>query len=308
MAKVEDLLLSLCHVDFPQLQGLLEHIFQNRGKQLRPALTLLAGHFYRYNLDLLLPMAAAVELLHTATLVHDDTIDNALVRRGHPTVNSLWNGTTAVLLGDYLFATSANLVSTTGNVRVMRLFAQTLTTICSGELRQVFSSFQWSQSREEYYRRIERKTASLFSMATESGAVLSQASEEAVQALKGYGHQLGIAFQIVDDILDFTGDEEELGKPVGSDLLQGTITLPTLLLLERYPERNPVQRALQEEGREAYLQEAIEMIRNSSIISECYELAVGFGERAKVALGALPDGASKRALFHIAEYVLERKR
>ncbi|MFH1487260.1 MAG: polyprenyl synthetase family protein, partial [Chloroflexota bacterium] len=214
MLKLEERLRSVVNVDFPWLAQILEHILKLRGKRMRPAITLLSGRLYpSNNHETLIPMAAGIELLHTATLVHDDTIDNCQLRRGTATANSIWNSSTVVLVGDYLFANAAYLVSTTGSVLAMRLFAQALMVICSGELRQNHSSFDWRQSRESYYQRIGRKTASLFSIAAETGGILSGAPPEKIAALHNYGHNLGLAFQIVDDVLDFAGDENEMGKP-----------------------------------------------------------------------------------------------
>ncbi|MBI2911665.1 MAG: polyprenyl synthetase family protein [Chloroflexi bacterium] len=307
MPQVEALLRGIDKVGIPWMESVLQHILRSSGKRVRPALVLLAGQVATYDLDLLVPMAAAVELLHTATLVHDDTVDKSALRRGIATINSLWNGETAVLVGDYLFANSADLVSTTGNVRVMRLFAQTLMHMAAGELSQVFSAYRWQQTREEYYQRIGRKTAVLFAMATESGAVLGSANEPQVQALKSYGQNLGLAFQLVDDILDFTGSAEELGKPAGSDLMQGTLTLPALLLLERYPQDNPVRSALETHGSPELVQQAIEMARNSSVIDEAYAEARAFSLRARAELHGLPDCPARQAMAELAESMLERR-
>ena len=180
-------------------------------------------------------MAAAVETLHNATLVHDDLIDNALVRRGMTTLNAVWNKGATVLAGDYLFARAAGFAAETENVRVVQLFAETLRIICEGELRQLFSARQWRQAKEDYYPRIFAKTASLFASATRSGAILGGASPEQEQALYDYGHHLGMAFQIVDDILDYSGDEATLGKPVGGDLRQGIVTLPSSIICKCTP-------------------------------------------------------------------------
>ncbi|MBI4300148.1 MAG: polyprenyl synthetase family protein [Chloroflexi bacterium] len=305
---VEESLKQATDADFPGLSSILHHILRPTGKRLRPALTLLAGKVHDYNLDLLIPMATGVELLHTATLVHDDMIDNSLVRRGSPTVNHLWNNGAAVLAGDFLFAKSADLVASTRNVYVMQLFARTLMTICSGELRQQFSAFDWRQSREHYFAKIARKTASLFSMATESGATLSGAGETTVQSLKEYGYNLGMAFQIADDILDYTGDEAELGKPVGSDLLQGTLTLPGIMLVEARPEQNPIERMFATKQAQPYLGQAIEMIRESSIIKDSYETAASFCAKAVECIGDIPDGVWRKPFTALADYVIERRR
>jgi octaprenyl-diphosphate synthase len=305
--NVEDRLRSMSQVPFKHLSELLDHSLKAGGKRVRPVLTLLSGKFYNYNRDALLSMAVAVELLHTATLVHDDTIDKSAVRRGLPTVNAVWGEDKAVLLGDYLFARAGVVCASTGNLRVIELFSETLATISSGELRQSFDAFRLGQTREQYLERIIAKTASLFVLSTESGAVLSQAPESAVAILKEYGHNLGIAFQIVDDVLDFIGNEEELGKPVGSDLAQGTLTLPTMLLLERYPEDNPVKRFFQDPESLEDMRQAVERVGNSSVVEECYDIAEGYSTAACRNLDQLPDNTSRQALLSLAAYVIKRK-
>ncbi len=307
LVKVEDELRSVSEVDFSWLSELLDYSLSGSGKRIRPALTLLSGKFYNYNLSYLLLMATAVELLHTATLVHDDAIDNSLVRRGRPTIYRVWGEDKAVLLGDYLFAKAGVFTATTQNQRVIMLFAQTLETISAGELNQVFNAFNLGQTRQHYSQRISSKTASLFSLATESGAILSQAPEESIEILKEYGHNLGIAFQIVDDILDFIGTEEELGKPIGSDLAQGTLTLPAMLLLERYPEDNPVKRLFQNGDKQENIELAIELVRNSSIVEECYRVASDYVAKACQNLNLLPDNAGHHELVELANYVVSRK-
>lgn len=293
---------------FPKLHQMLGQVLVG-GKIIRPTLTLLAGRFYEYDLKNLLPMATACELLHIATLVHDDAIDKASVRRSQPTINQVWGVERAVILGDYLFAQAGEFAAATGNIRVVRLFAQTLESISRGELKQGFSAFNLEQSYDQYIERIAGKTASLFAMATESGAVLSQAPEEVIQGLKDYGYNLGIAFQIVDDVLDFISTEAEMGKPVGSDLVQGTITLPSLLILEHYPENNPVKRLFGNQGDgQKNIMEALELVRGSSIIDECYQVASDYSNKACHGLKLLPDNPSRQALFALADYVVKRRK
>lgn len=308
LVKVEDRLGLVSKVDFLHLSDLLDYSLKSNGKRIRPVLTLLSGKFYDYNLDNLVPMATAVELMHTATLVHDDAIDNSSVRRGRPTVNKLWSAEKAVLLGDYLFAEAGALTATTQNLRAIKLFAKTLKTISSGELNQAFYAFNLEQDRSQYFQRISKKTASLFSMATESGAALSKAPEESIQTLIEYGHNLGIAFQIVDDILDFVGSEEELGKPIGSDLAQGTLTLPSILLLEYYPAENPVKRLFSNRDERDNIKLAIELVRNSSIIQECYQVASDYCTKACRNLKLLPENASRQSLIELADYSTKRKK
>jgi len=308
LTKVEENLRALSMADLPWMAEPLRQIVESGGKRIRPALTLLAGKFYRYRAELLVPMATAIELFHAATLVHDDTVDNSAVRRGRPTVNSLWGKEIAVLLGDYLFSKSADLVCSAGDLRVMKVFAQTLMSISSGQLRQFVKAFDWRQDRQEYYRQIESKTASLFAAAGESGAILSAAPAEGIKALKTYVHDLGMAFQIVDDVLDFVGEEEEMGKPVGSDLLQGTLTLPVIFLMERHPDHPVVREVFQSGGSEAGVEQVIEMIHNSSIIEECYQTASDFCAQACRALEQLPENACRKSLLDLADYVIERRR
>ncbi len=308
LARVKEYLRSIVRVDFPWLSQQLDYVVGGGGKGIRPALTLLSGKFYQYNLEHLLPMAASVELMHTATLIHDDAIDKSASRRGRATIYNLWGTEPAVLLGDYLFAKAGEFVAETKCPRVIKLFSQTLATISSGELNQFFSAYNLKQTREQYFKKISGKTASLFCLATESGAVLSGAPEKSVKMLRDYGYHLGIAFQIVDDILDFIGTEEELGKPVGSDLAQGTLTLPAMLLMERYPEDNPVKQRFENKEDHDNIQQAIELIRNSPIVDECYAVASEYSARACQNLKGLPENSIREALLGLAEYVVARKK
>jgi len=307
LSQARESLRSIIKVDFPWLSEQLGYVVGGGGKGIRPALTLLSGKLYQYNLKYLLPMAVSVELMHTATLIHDDAIDKSTSRRGRATIYKLWGEEPAVLLGDYLFAKAGEFVSDTHCLRVIKLYSQTLATISSGELIQFFSAYNLKQTREQYFKKISGKTASLFALATESGAILSEAPEESVKILREYGHYLGIAFQIVDDILDFIGTEEELGKPVGSDLAQGTLTLPAMLLLERYPEDNPVKRLFENRDDQDNIKQAIELIRNSPIVDDCYTVAAEYKARACQNLKDLPENNSRQALLGLAEYVVARK-
>lgn len=305
---MEENLKQIVKADAPGLTELLAHVLGGGGKRIRPALTLLASKFYNYRPELLVPMATAVEVLHTATLIHDDTIDNSLVRRGKPTISALWGDHAAVLVGDYLFATSAYLAAEVGNLRAMRIFAQTIMTITSGEIAETFSPFDLKRTREHYYQQIGGKTASLFATAAEIGAVLSEAPEEVVTALKSYGYNLGMSFQVIDDILDFRGNEAEMGKPTGNDLLQGNLTLPAIIFLERYPENNLLQEALENPEDRGKLKLVIEEIDKSAVIPECSELANGFYARACLNLEKLPQNKARESLASLASHVIQRKK
>ncbi len=310
LRKVEQTLLSVAEVEYPPLSALLQHILQTGGKRVRPALVLLAAKMGDYDLDRLIPLAAAVELLHTATLVHDDVIDNAHPRRGVPTLNTLVNGRATILVGDYLFAQSAVFATRSNSLRVMDLFSKTLVKICDGELRYMSFTGDFKQLRSNYYHSIECKTAALFVAAAECGAVLGNLSESAIRAISSYGYNMGVAFQIIDDILDFVGDESKMGKPVGSDLRQGTITLPVIYLSESQPNDgilagllDPDQDA---EAKERQIKSIVDMVASSSAIAAAKEEAMLFIQEAKDTLDILPDGPHKSALLELADYVVER--
>lgn len=307
LLQVGEKIKNLSNEQFPFLGELLTHTLESEGKRLRPAITILTSKFHDNDGNHPTLMAAAVELLHIATLVHDDTVDNADVRRGKATASSLWGEQVAVLLGDYLFATSATFVCDTYNIRVVRRFSETIMELSSGELMELVGAYNVNLTREEYWRRLYNKTASLFCTSAESGAVLSGASDSISQSFREYGYNLGMAFQVVDDILDFEGDAAEIGKPVGNDLLQGTVTLPAIMLLERHPEDNPIGKLFQKNNMDYYLERVVEMIQNSAIISDSYSVASDFCHKAREALADLPDNAYKRSLIELTEYVTARR-
>ncbi|MEX0682279.1 MAG: polyprenyl synthetase family protein [Dehalococcoidia bacterium] len=306
LGRVEDVFDEIKQVDYGPLGGMLRMVLGGGGKLMRPGLSLLSGRFGTYDLDRLVPMAASVELLHTATLVHDDVIDQADTRRGRATVNSAFQNSTTVMLGDYLFAHAASQVVKTDSLRVVQLFSETLMIMAKGEIRQDLAAYDSRQTIRDYLARIGGKTASLFSTACEGGAVVSAQPDAQVQALRDYGYNFGMAFQVVDDILDFTGDEAEMGKPVGSDLIQGTLTLPSFLLMERSKNGNPVSAYFDEPSPER-LVAALTMVRDSGALDESSQMANDFAERAMDSLNALPDTPDRTTLANLALYILERR-
>ncbi len=282
------------------------------GKRLRPTLVILSSKFYREpDRDKLIAMGAAVETLHTATLIHDDLIDEATIRRGFPTLTALWQDRGMIVLaGDYVFARAAAMAAETEDIRIVKMFAETLMTICDGELRQGLSLNQWDQPKEAYYRRIYAKTASLFTLATQSGAILSRAPEEGIRALEQYGRYLGMAFQVMDDILDFTGNEEKLGKPVGNDLREGVVTLPTYYYIRQRPDHETeVSAVLSRSGKERdeAVAALVRRIAESDAIAAAYEEALEMVKKAKAALEALPENVYRQALAELADYSVERE-
>ena len=305
LEKIKEEIKSVAEIDYPWLSKQLDYILGETGKAMRPVLVLLSGKCFEYNWELLLPMGVSVELMHTATLVHDDAIDKAATRRGRNTMNSLWGDEIAILMGDYLFAKAGEYVADTQSPRVVKLFSRTLAIISSGEIGQFRGSYNLKQTREQYFRRIYRKTASLFSLSTQSGAILCGATEEQVQAMKDYADNLGIAFQIVDDILDFTSTKETMGKPVGGDLIQGTLTLPAMMIIEKNPADNPVKHIFEKKDFN-YVKDAIDQVRNSKIIPDCYKIVNEYADKACSRLKTLPKSQSREALLALADFVINQ--
>jgi geranylgeranyl pyrophosphate synthase len=305
---VEDLLEATKRTELAPLKRMLDHALQARGKRIRPALVLLAGTFGDYNLNRLVPLGAAIELLHTASLVHDDVVDGAMSRRGRPTANAVFDNALTVLLGDYMFANAAELVTRTGSIHVTRLFALALMKMTSGELDQDAAAFDVGKDIQGYLWRIGGKTAALFGNATEGGGSLAGCHDDMVESLRSYGYNIGMAFQIVDDILDFVGDEELMGKPVGSDLLEGTLTLPALLHLERYPRDNPIKKFFTaRRERNARLKDALSAICATEVIDVSMDMAREFVRRATDAIALLPDTEARRCMLDLGDYVLTRQ-
>jgi len=295
-------------VELVPLAQMLDHVLGAGGKRIRPGLALLGGTFGEYDLDKLVPLAASIELLHTATLVHDDVIDAAATRRGRATANHLYDNAVSVMIGDFLFAHAADLVARIGNVRVVRLFARTLMKIVTGELDQDVGAFDASKQIGDYLKRIGGKTASLFATACEGGAIAAGAPEPYAEALRDYGHNLGVAFQIVDDILDFVGDEAVMGKPAGSDLMQGTLTLPALFAMEEAAGKAAITRLFgARRNKAALLEEALAIIRSGYAVPRSQTVAEEYARRATLAIESLPDTEGHRTLDELTRYVLMRE-
>lgn len=307
LTEVEKTLKSVADVEIPLLAELLAYLLQNGGKRIRPALTLVSGKFGDYNLEMLKPMAAGLEMLHVATLVHDDIVDHSATRHGKPSISSAWGEASALLLGDYLFARAGQLVASTGVLRVVRLFSQTLMTISSGELAQISILFDQKKARDHYFNWVSAKTACLFSTCTESGAVLGNCPEETISALKEYGENFGIAFQIVDDILDFTGQEARMGKPVGSDLMEGAVTLPSILFAEMNTDDNLLKNVIEKHDIDS-VSTIIEKIRSSTVLGDCMEIASEHTNKACKAIEKLPDNDVHQSLVELSKFILERNK
>jgi geranylgeranyl pyrophosphate synthase len=285
----------------------LHHLLSSGGKRIRVIVTLLTGKMLGADPDKLITLAAAIESLHTATLVHDDLIDGAMIRRGIPTLNAQWSPAATVLTGDFIFSKAAKLAAETGSVEVMQIFAETLATIVNGEITQLFSS-RWVANREDYYRRIYAKTASLFEASTTTAAILSNANGHVMTSVKKYGYEIGMAFQIIDDILDFTSEQTTMGKPVASDLRQGLITLPVLYYLENHPNDEDMRNILESNFcDENCLGRLLDSIRESGAIKLSLDEARQSVQKGLDALTKLPDSDERKALEDLASYIVDRE-
>jgi len=291
----------------PDLRSALEHILSAGGKRIRPTLGLLVGNMLGAPEEKLITLGASVELLHTATLVHDDLIDGALLRRGIPTLNARWSPAATVLTGDFLFARAAKLAAETDYLPLMKLFADTLATIVNGELTQMFSA-RGVIERDNYYQRIYAKTASLFEMASHAASMVATEDEETRATMSVFGYEVGMAFQIVDDILDFTGDPSTVGKPIGSDLLNGLVTLPAIYFAEANPNNEDVM-SLPEGGWKdtERVQRLVDNIRQSAATQQAMDEARQAVSRALKSLSEAPVSPEKEALEDLAKFIVDRR-
>jgi geranylgeranyl pyrophosphate synthase len=304
---VEKLMLSQAENYHPDLCKALSLLLSSGGKRIRPRIILLIGSMFNAPKENLIRLAASIELLHTATLVHDDLIDEALFRRGVPTLNSKWSPAATVLTGDFVFASAAHLASLTNSIEVMALFSKTLQTIVNGEVNQLFSS-RCNRSKDDYYRRIYAKTASLFETSTHTAGIISQVSNQQVELLRKFGYEIGMAFQIIDDILDYRGEQSIIGKPVGGDLQQGLFTLPFFYYIEMNESDKEVETLLNGNCPfdEASVQDIVTKIAESKAIDKSYNEAVQFCERAELCLRQLPQSPECNELSQITSYIVER--
>lgn len=304
---VEANLASNVDSQLPMLNQASVHLIKAGGKRLRPAFTLLAGSFYNKDLKEIIPAATALELIHMATLVHDDVIDNSDTRRGAPTVKSGWGNRVSIYAGNYIFARALALIAEYNRSDVVNLLAESSMKICEGEIIQMLSCYNVHLGLKNYLRRIERKTALLISVSCEMGAILSNAPACEVEALKNYGYYLGMAFQVTDDILDFVADEKILGKPTGSDIRQGVITLPSLYALNHGPGQDELKELLS--SPEKCVSEAhriIDMVLDSDGIEYSYYVTSHFARKAQRQLEYLPSVPARDRLYEIADFIMAR--
>jgi octaprenyl-diphosphate synthase len=292
----------------PRIPQVTAHLVDAGGKRLRPMLTLAAARMCGYDGPFHIHLAATVEFIHTATLLHDDVVDESDKRRGRPTANLLWDNSSSVLVGDYLFARSFQLMVETGSLRVLDILANAAATIAEGEVLQLTAARDIGATEDVYLKIVRGKTAALFSAATEVGGVIAGMDDRIVRALFNYGDALGIAFQIVDDLLDYRGTDAT-GKNVGDDFREGKLTLP---VIRAVAAASPDERAFWQrtigkgDYRDGDLEQAMQMLSRHGALDDVRQTALDWSARAKSALADLPDHPIRGMLHDLADYVVAR--
>lgn len=293
----------------PRIPEVTAHLVEAGGKRIRPMLTLAAARLCGYEGDHHVSLAATVEFIHTATLLHDDVVDESEQRRGRPTANLLWDNQSSVLVGDYLFARAFQLMVSTGSLRVLDILSNAAATIAEGEVLQLSVARNIKTSEETYLKVVRGKTAALFSAATEVGGVIAGADEAVVQGLFDYGDALGIAFQMADDLLDWQGNAGAIGKNVGDDFREGKLTLPIIKAIAKADEEErafwarTIGKGKLEDGD---LEHAAALLETHGALQDTRTEALGWAERARRALDVAPDHALKGTLVDLASYVVAR--
>jgi octaprenyl-diphosphate synthase len=288
-----------------------EYVLASGGKRIRPMLLLLSAKLCGYTGDRHVPLASVIEFIHTATLLHDDVVDSATLRRGNASANEVWGNEASVLVGDFLFSKSFSLMVQAGDLRVLKVLSDATTIIAEGEVLQLLCTSDLDMTLERYIEVVKSKTAVLLSAACEAGAILGKASPEQELALRDFGMDLGIAFQLMDDTLDYTASEEQFGKEIGHDLEEGKITLPLIHTLSNCTgeERDVITAVVEKEVLEPGDFEAVfTLVHRYGGIQYTTEVAGEYISRCKEHLNAFPDSTEKNALIDIADYVISRNR
>ncbi|MGB8633663.1 MAG: polyprenyl synthetase family protein [Rhodanobacteraceae bacterium] len=308
MARVDTLIRTSLASDVVLIGQIAEHIIGGGGKRLRPMLHVLAARAAGYGGDKHIKLAAVIEFIHTSTLLHDDVVDESGLRRGRQTANAVWGNSASVLVGDFLYSRAFQLMVDLDSMPVMRILADTTNIIAEGEVLQLLNIGKPDIDQNSYLEVIERKTAVLFAAATELGGLLAGLPDTQVQALRRYGMQLGYAFQIADDLLDYTADSATLGKNIGDDLAEGKTTLPMILAMaEADAATAEMMRTAIEQADVSVLPQISAAIREGTALERTSAIANDFAERAVDALSALPCSPQRDALTALAHYALERR-
>lgn len=309
MARVNEAILSRAHSDVEMIPDVAHHLIDSGGKRLRPMLTVAAAQMCGYRGDHHIKLAAAVEFMHTATLLHDDVVDESELRRGKKAARMLWGNQASVLVGDYLLGQAFKMMVETRSLDALRILSHAAAVIAEGEVLQLAAQKDTSTTEDAYLRIIDAKTAALFSAAGEVGAAIAEHPRAEQQALQSYGRNLGLAFQLIDDALDYSGKQALLGKSVGDDFREGKITLPVVLAYRRGDEEERAfwARVLQD-GQQAEndLPHAISLIETHGAINDTIERARHYGAIAREALAIFPDSDHKHALVKAVDFCIDR--
>jgi heptaprenyl diphosphate synthase len=287
------------------------HALGAPGKRLRTALTLLSGKMKTYRFDKLLPLSVAFEMVHLATLIHDDIVDNAKTRRGNPTVNAIWGDHIAILLGDYYFAKTAGLIADINDNRIDHLFSDTVATVCEGTILEMMTAGRIDLTLESYYEKIKNKTACLIAACCKGGAIVSHATEDEIALLYEYGLNLGIAFQIIDDVLDYTEDQATTGKPAGNDLRQGMVTLPLIYALQEQRQNGrhqQVHRLLNGTShKDEDIRSVVNWVTKGQGVPRSLADAHAYADKARAALHHFPASHNRDVLDELINFVVSRR-
>ncbi len=308
MAKVNALIVSHAGSDVAMIPEIADHLVSSGGKRIRPMLTLATAAMFGYSGDGDVKLATAVEYMHTATLLHDDVVDESGMRRGKPTARLIWGNQASVLVGDFLLGQAFKLMVEVGSLDALGVFAGAAATISEGEVRQLAGAKNLSVGEDHYMAVIEAKTAALFAAATAAGPIVAGAPEYR-EPLASYGRHLGLAFQLIDDVLDFEGDAEMLGKNVGDDLREGKATLPVLLAYERGNEADRAfwRRCIEESDvRDEDVATAARRVKDTGALHDCRERARGFANQAITDLSATPPSEMRDILESVVHFTLSR--
>jgi len=304
---VDALIMEQLNSDVPLIGEVGSYIVSSGGKRLRPLVCLLSANAFNYKGADHITMGAIVEFLHTATLLHDDVVDQSVMRRGKATVNTVWGNAHSVLVGDFLISRSFQMMVSVGNIALMEILADATNTISEGEVLQLINIHDPDTTEESYMKVIRYKTAKMFEVAAEAGAVVAEQDEEQVKAMGDYARHMGAAFQLADDILDYTGSAEEMGKNVGDDLAEGKPTMPLIYTINNgtAAQSATIRKAIKEGG--LYnLEEIIEMVKSSGAIEYTHEYALNEARLATDALSIVPESKYRDALEGLAKLAVER--
>lgn len=296
------------HSRVPLVESIGQYIVDAGGKRLRPVLVLLSARGCGYEGDQAIRLAAVIEFIHTATLLHDDVVDMSTMRRGRPTVNEQWNNPSSVLVGDFIYSRAFQILVEVANPKIMRIIADTTNTIAEGEVLQLLNKHRVETSEEDYMQVIEDKTAILFQTAAQCGAIVAEAREAEEDALKRAGRHIGLAFQLIDDLLDYSGESQALGKNIGDDLAEGKPTLPLIHALHNSSgDASALLRNAIEKGGTGHLDEIIRIVRQSGSLDYTRRLAEQEVDRALEALSTLPDSSFRQAMEQMARLAVSRE-